>query len=281
MVHYKLKSSEPSATVVSRNPKTSSLDEMKLYEGKYFFLKNNQEFQIRIFNPLDETIGAKIIFNDQSSNSLLVIRPGEDITIDRFLDEKNKMLFETYQYDSNNKAAEKAVAKNGLLSIEFYKEIKYTYNYTNINIYNERYNYPNYNRDLTIPYYYGGSDTFMLHDNIITYTDTNGIVNTNNAKFENNEYYTSNISFDENSKKELNLKETGRIEKGEKSDQEFKLTNMSFEYYPFHTIKYELKPLSEHKNIISTDIKVYCTECGYRIRKKTWKFCPKCGEKIV
>ena len=53
-------------------------------------------FQIRIFNPLFETIAARIKFNGESSSSMLVIRPGEDVTIDRFLDDKQKMLFETY-----------------------------------------------------------------------------------------------------------------------------------------------------------------------------------------
>jgi predicted RNA-binding Zn-ribbon protein involved in translation (DUF1610 family) len=27
-------------------------------------------------------------------------------------------------------------------------------------------------------------------------------------------------------------------------------------------------------------VRHYCTSCGYRLRKESWKFCPRCGDKI-
>ncbi len=66
----------------------------------------------------------------------------------------------------------------------------------------------------------------------------------------------------------------------------------NFEDIPMSGILYYIKPIStpdplhmttkleENGNINGADIRHYCTECGYRIRKQSWKFCPKCGAKL-
>jgi rubrerythrin len=74
--------------------------------------------------------------------------------------------------------------------------------------------------------------------------------------------------------------ETGRIEKGPESSQEIKTVDAEFVTIPFHTITYQMKPNSAKPTTNITEIRNYCTECGYRIRKSTWKFCPKCGETL-
>jgi rRNA maturation endonuclease Nob1 len=30
----------------------------------------------------------------------------------------------------------------------------------------------------------------------------------------------------------------------------------------------------------TSEIRNYCNECGIRIRKSSWKFCPECGNEI-
>lgn len=308
MTHYNLKSSVPSATVVSRNPKTSSLDEMKLYEGKYFFLENGQEFQLRLFNPLSETIAARISFNGAPSASKLIIRPGEDITIDRFLDNDKKMLFETYDVNANNKAAMDAIVRNGLLSVEFFKEqpIFNTYSGT-ISVGNTEWDNSIWRPNTTTGTvnFNGYQSTYTMntsHDisgNNIGGVNYDAPINMASMDTLENSCETSGMyngvplsdtkafhSFDPfgDMAKELNLEddkmETGRIEEGEKSDQQFQSVYKNFSAYPFHTIEYELKPISEHQKYVPTEIRNYCSSCGYRMRKKSWQYCPKCGTKI-
>ena len=73
--------------------------------------------------------------------------------------------------------------------------------------------------------------------------------------------------------------ETGRIEAGSTSNQEFDNVNMDFEYFPFVTEKIKILPISQ-KPFTPNDLhKIYCPECGRKL-KSTYKFCPFCGSKI-
>ena len=108
MTHYRLMDSTPSAIILARNPRTSSLDELKTYQGNDIFLNNGDEFQIRLFNPLTEKIGAQVTINGKIPNRLLVLNPGEVVDVDRFIDEQRRMVFETYQYDDGSQAARNA-----------------------------------------------------------------------------------------------------------------------------------------------------------------------------
>lgn len=260
MTHYRLQDSMPSAIILARNSRTSSLDELKTYQGNDIFLNNGDEFQIRLFNPLQEKIGAQVSINGKSSNRLLVLNPGEVADIDRFIDERRRMIFETYKYDDSNPSARKAVANNGLIEIKFFKEYQ--------------------------PYYYNlTTSTFNCINTTGTpYYDNNTTTLTSNSVFtcsSNLDFVSDNESSTYKSKKlsKSILKETGIVSKGEKSNQEFKSVDIQFETFPFYTISYKLKPMSE-KNSYSTEVRDYCTNCGYRIRNDKWMYCPKCGTKV-
>ena len=69
--------------------------------------------------------------------------------------------------------------------------------------------------------------------------------------------------------------ETGRVEKGEKSKQNFTNSYQNFEYNVSHQISLKILPLGV-KNKTTEDIKYYCTECGTKTKSK-YKFCPSCG----
>jgi hypothetical protein len=235
---------EPSAII------TVAGSERKLYQDGQIFLQNGENFEIRFFNPLTEKIGVSITFNGvQKNDGLLILNPGQDITLDRFLGEKKKMVYETYTIDGNNQTAVEATKLNGLVEFKFYKEQSY-----------------NYGRTMCY------CDNTILNSNIggtgIVYGGTS--ISTN--------YCDSSSSKIRGSKLSKSI-ETGRIEKGENSSQEIKSVNAQFETYPFHTINYYLKPNSLKPQTI-TEIKQYCTHCGYRLRKNTWLYCPKCSEKI-
>jgi rRNA maturation endonuclease Nob1 len=77
------------------------------------------------------------------------------------------------------------------------------------------------------------------------------------------------------SKKSL---ETGRVEKGDKSKQNFTNSYENFNYHTSHEISFKLQPLST-KNKTTEDIRQYCTECGTKT-KTNFKFCPSCGNKL-
>jgi Zn finger protein HypA/HybF involved in hydrogenase expression len=73
--------------------------------------------------------------------------------------------------------------------------------------------------------------------------------------------------------------ETGRVEKGEISNQTLKTINANFASTSFHTVTYKLLPSSTMNRTIG-EVRQYCTDCGYRLRKENWTYCPKCGNKL-
>ena len=73
--------------------------------------------------------------------------------------------------------------------------------------------------------------------------------------------------------------ETGRIEAGSASNQYFNTYYGSFESWYFASVEYKLLPEST-KPIEANKIRNYCSCCGNRIRKSSWKFCPNCSTKL-
>jgi len=322
--HYRLSDREPSAII------TVAGNEKKLYDNGQIFLKNGDNFEIRFFNPLQEKVGVEILFNGQKKNNgLLVLNPGQDVTLDRFLDEKKKMKFDTYTIDGSNKAAVKAAEINGLVEFRFYKESN-SYHYSLSNqtkskirdwsdddIYKEpepidfsgfNGSFNGWNGTLSI----SGCTTISDSANSRCYTSpgiyTQGIDNsivlggsdTNTCFYSSTSDITldgvsDNIAFNTGNiqgigsvatpTKSAGLPhygstrvETGRIETGEESVQGLNTVDAQFESTPFHTITYQMKPDS-HKPQEISEVRNYC-KCGYRVRKNSWKFCPKCSEKL-
>ena len=74
--------------------------------------------------------------------------------------------------------------------------------------------------------------------------------------------------------------ETGRIEKGSHSNQEFENVFIDFEYCSFARETIQILPESQ-KPYTDKDLKkVYCVNCGRKLNTK-YKFCPYCGYRIV
>jgi len=75
-------------------------------------------------------------------------------------------------------------------------------------------------------------------------------------------------------------KETGRVEKGGKSKQQFTYTDKYFASSEFY--KVIIKILPEGEKIYGTEDlkhKKYCSECGSKLKPND-KFCSQCGYKI-
>ena len=296
MSHYRLNDVEPSAIV------TVNGSEKKIYDNNQIFLNPNDNFEFRFFNPLQEKLGIEIIFNGQKKDkSLLILNPGEDVSIDRFLNDKKKMKYSTYFIDGKNEQAVKASEKNGLVTFNFYKEelwnninYSYTTTYSTAGLYGSSHlpHFGNtYSGSLDVSgsitnttnysdYICEKSDKDIVYSNYINNTTTS---NTTLDSMNINATYTASLgdttkSFTPQNQTYEKL-ETGRVEKGEESNQDFETIDTKFQSTPFHSISYMLKPEStKQKNI--GEIRNYCPNCSYRIRKKSWNYCPKCSEEL-
>ena len=89
------------------------------------YLNNGDEFQIQFFNPFTYTIAAEIYLNNQVLSNKIVIRPGERIWLERYLDSPRKFKFDVYEVNNSEQVRE-AIANNGDIKINFYAERSHT-----------------------------------------------------------------------------------------------------------------------------------------------------------
>jgi hypothetical protein len=262
---------------------TQNRNRLKTYDGGgTIYLKDGQNFEIELFNPLANRVLAKISINgNQISSSGIVLNPGQRIFLERFIDDDRKFLFETYEVE-NTKEVKEAIQKNGKLEISFYNE--YVPLITNTWIYNGSPGSFLYSGSgsITVPCTYGNIGTTTANTNATTTTlGLNSSYNlTNTSSFTGSltsgttsttaANYSSHVS-----EPESNI-ETGRIEMGDKSSQDLSQTYGNFNSYSFQTSSIKILPLSV-KPVEVKDLRKYCPECGTRAKKSTWKFCPSCG----
>ena len=251
---YQIKTGHPTAHITKRKSR------LKIYNGHIVFLENKDNFEFELYNPTRKSVLCKIKLNGQYiSTNGLVLRPGERVFLERFLDTNNKFEYGTYEVKDNQKNRD-AIENNGDVLIEFYDEsdpypnfrINSSYSSTGINLLN---------------YSTGSSTGFgSTATGISTATMTTP---NSNITFTNSIGTTALYS---------NKIETGRVERGSESKQNFTHVNESFNYFTSHVINYKILPLSR-KLVTKDDIRHYCTECGTQI-KKNYKFCPSCGTKV-
>ena len=259
---------KPSAWVVSNDKGRKSIKNGKVY------LKDKEEFQIEIFNPLTDCILADIKLNGNTiSQSGLVIRPGERFYLDCFVDDNKKFVFNTYEVE-DRQSTKIAISKNGMLEVFFYKE-----NVVSLNNWRNRFDrviveryypvhYPHYQ-----PYWYTTPNVYCgttitttggLNNTTIggVYGETLNNLTTNNTNLQSiNSTYTTgiNISDLENmgtttTNYSTNSIETGRVKKGSKSNQKFEEVDMDFEKFHISSIVLQLLPESV-KPVETKDLK--------------------------
>lgn len=252
-------------------------NKVKMY-GNFVYLQDGQEFEIELFNPTQSTKLAKIRINgNYISNSGLVLKPGQRIYLERYLDVAKKFLFETYKVE-NTKEGKEAIAKNGIVHVEFYDEKQ---KYENLlgsttNIFTTN----------NIRYY----DEQLISKGLMRSNSGNALLSQSNLN-PNSFTYTANVGSNTITNTitttgigDITLNslsseiETGRVEKGSQSSQSFSDYNGEFYTWSSSSVSINILPLSQ-KPAESADLAVYCTECGTK-NKKNWKFCPKCGSKF-
>lgn len=254
---------KPTAFIV--NPKDKGRKSIK---SGNIYLQNDENFEIEVFNPLKECVLADIRLNGQSiSKTGLVIKPGQRVYLDCFVDDRKKFIFQTYEIEMSDEAQE-AIQNNGLMEVFFYKEeavslknwpekLRQVVVREYYPIYVDR--YPYWYR--SYPTWYGGCAT--IGSNLQnTGTTVNALYNSTTGTF-NAQYSTSNnFTFTSGTSDSTSLNidlsnlsvggsipiagsfETGRVEKGQKSNQQFGEIDMDFEKNYIHHIVYNLLPSS-------------------------------------
>lgn len=269
---------------------------LKEYKGsndeRVVYMEDGDEFQIQFFNPESTVISISISLNGKSFPTQLILRPGERVWLERFIDSEQKFKFSTYEVGTS-KEIKKAIENNGVIELKFYKEKPAQLNtpiFINPHI---TYSYPKVVSD-GYGYstcYYSADATSASNDvaSAVMTVTTGDAANCNlsldscgasySASYSASTYDASELR-GMSAKKSSKSVETGRIEKGNHSNQKIDyVSGYDFNYFPFAEEKIHIYPKST-KPVFKSDLtKKYCSNCGRKISPKH-KFCPYCGEKI-
>ena len=288
-MYYQTKTGTPCAYI--------SKDRKRLKQfGQTVYLNNGEEFELELFNPSSTTVLAKIkLDGSYISGGGIVLKPGQRVFLERYLDDARKFKFETYEVDGTSNEVLDAISGNGDVVIDFFDEYKQ----------------PVWNNPIT---YVGGSFGGPIHiygSNTLNTNYVNGMTTTTNGNVSfTSSSNTAGVNFNTtsisntfagpnlrsatsrlkkskpNSRSEVTMDmlsmdsiETGRVEKGGKSDQSFQTVDKNFNSHTCSTSIWKILPLSQ-KVYEKQDLKVYCTNCGKKRKKDSDKFCSSCGNKF-
>lgn len=248
------------------------------------YLNNGNEFQIQLFNPEKFIIAAKIFIDGEGLNDMLVLRPGERVWLERYLDKARKFKFSTYEIDDSAEAKE-AASNNGEVTVDFYRvktkksnplvfvnnlhDYYYPTFYSNKSAINAAQEYSSDLAASSVNSYCSGI-TGDCGDSGVTFTSASTMDSLN--------LELSCACSAEPVKCSASI-ETGRVEEGSYSNQKFSYVNYDFEDYPWKIETIKILPLSR-KPYTQEDLqKRYCSNCGRKLSPKH-KFCPYCGTKV-
>ncbi len=311
----------------------------KIYPGNKIYFEDGSEFMIELYNPLQDSVLAELKINNKLASSTgLILRPGERFYLDCFIDEKKKFIFKTYEVESGSVSVQKAIANNGNIEINFYREKPapipapqpvykhttrsyYSSGYSSPGIYtldqdNSKINYTDYlaqNLDNSIAYSeYVAQSTSTIDYSAYLDLNTTKTTGMGNVVSPQPNLYRKTLKSKATNKwapivEGLQgyqgvagsqgvqgaqgpqgfqgaplLEETGRIEKGDGSAQQFVAIDMDFEYYAMHTMVYQILPESKRPlttKEVKADAKNYCPNCGCKVVLGD-RFCRNCGHKL-
>lgn len=245
-------------------------DQLPKY-GDSYYLKDGQEFILMLYNPTQRKVAAKIFINGRAESSMLVLKPGQRAWIERFLDTDRRFLFETYEVDDTPEGRN-ATADNGRVRVEFYYE---TVPQPQI-VYVEKPVYIPYNPYPQQPWVTPG---IYYSQSAGTIQGINGAAHAtmDSVNFSCNvgsvQYSSKDQGLNELLKDEAPQMETGRVEMGAKSNQQFGTSYDSFESSWFHAEEFRLMP---ERYRPAESVKVHCTQCN-KVKKPGDVFCSRCG----
>ena len=276
-MYYKQNSDKPCAYI------TKGRQRIKQF-GQNVYLKNGSEFEIELYNPSRQTVLSKIKINGEFINGGgVILKPGERVFLERYLDAPHKFKFETYTVDATNETMN-AIANNGDVEILFYNEEEIIATLTYPSITYGSTTYPNTTY---------ASNTNTVSRNMSLDESLNIFHNTSLSNSGLNLYSVSDNGgktyinkFDKkprlrpNQNKKSKSVETGRVEKGSSSDQEFKTVSKNFNSWAVSTSVWKILPDSQ-RPVEKTDLINKCPKCSTKLKKTSWKFCPECGHQMA
>jgi hypothetical protein len=241
---------------------TKAKKRIKQFDGQVY-LSDGDEYEIELYNPTTDVVLAKIkLDGNYIAGGGIVLRRGERVFLERYLDSPNKFKFTTYEVNGKNIDVQEAIANNGYVEIEFYSEYKPTWNSGFLST--GTVNFQTIN---------GNPITFTTTGNSGNYTLTSGTTTT--AFY--NASLTANTLEGPNIRNLSNKVETGTTEKGDSSEQSFQHTNKTFNSFSFYNVAWQILPNSQ-KQYTAEEVGVnYCGNCGAKRKKSSFKFCPHCG----
>jgi hypothetical protein len=238
---------------------TKSRGRLKTY-GTKVYLKSGSNFEIELFNPKPIKVIAKVLVNGQLlSDSGIVLKPGQRVYLERFIDEPKKFMFETYEVEDSPEA-NSAIVNNGKVQVQFYDELV---NYPRLNTFGP----------ISSPTWVYQPGTFCYYNScqsVPLNLSSNVLTSTTSASLNGTTTYTTSAA---------QPMETGRVEQGESSAQVLNKTHGEFNNWTCSISEWQILPESK-KPVEMSEIRTYCTQCGTRNKKSSWKFCPNCGTKI-
>jgi hypothetical protein len=244
MTNYTTKVAEPTAYITVKKQRVKQ-------NGKNVYLDNNTEFELELYNPTDTKLKATIEFDGNLiSTSGIVLRPGERIFLDRYLDVDRKFLYETYEVKDTEQNRE-AIDNNGLVKVRFYQK-----------------------QSWQNPSIFSGSNAYLTRNwglNNSGYVNGNGVTFTTTGM-----NLVSEVS---NSYKANDTVETGRVEMGDKSNQVFQSEYDMYYAWSSWETSWKILPKSQELKT-SKDLIQKCNRCNTKL-KSNWKFCPECGTQMV
>ena len=282
-MYYQTKTGTPCAYI------TKDRKRLKQF-GQNVYLNNGDEFELELFNPSTTTVLAKIkLDGSYISGGGIVLKPGQRVFLERYLDDPRKFKFETYEVDGTSNEVLDAIAGNGDVVIDFFDEYKQPVWNNPITYIGGTYTPPTY---VNNPYNVNGGVSTFTTTNVNYSSSNTGGINFNTAS--SNSFakpnlrsetsrlkktkcnYSADITMDMLSTDSI---ETGRVEKGGSSDQSFQTVDKTFNHFSCATSIWKILPMSQ-KVYDKQELKVYCTNCGKKRKKDSDKFCSSCGNKF-
>jgi len=276
-MYYQTKTGTPCAYITKDKKRLKQV-------GQNVYLKNGDEFQLELFNPSSNTVLAKIkLDGSYISGGGIVLKPGQRIFLERYLDDPRKFKFETYEVDGTSNEVLDAISGNGDVVIDFFDEYKQPLWTNNITYYGGSFGGPTYttygsHTNIGGNYYNSTLSTNTTGVSFNTTSTSNTFAGSNIKSVKSKSNSRSEVTMDSLIDNSENSIETGRVEKGGKSDQSFKTVDKTFNHYTCSTSIWKILPESQ-KIYDNKDLKVYCGNCGTKKRRDSHLFCPHCGEK--
>lgn len=244
-------------------------------KGDVCRLRDGEEYEIELFNPTQGKVACRITVDGRPiGDQMLVLRPGQRYYLDRWLSEPRRLKFSTYVADGSAEGRA-AAALNGLLRVEFFREVPRSVPDPSPGLWVNTFTTFYHDTGTPIPGWPTSVNSVGMKS-VPTDFDASFTSSTVPASDMGDSKLRSRSS-KPRSKSVSRDFETGRTEKGSASDQRFDVVDDWFEQFPTWTVDLRILPVGA---VDPSEVRSYCTSCGFRRRKDTWKFCPKCGSSL-